>query len=324
MSDVRLGVCGLGLIGSSLVRATGPQNAVVMDPSPSASDAMRALGATVVDSLSGFTSCDVIALAAPTAVNSALLAELMDVGPRVPTFDLGSVKEPILEVWRSDPSFPFVGTHPMAGSERSGAAAGDADLFRGSAWPVVVAPDTDAAALSAVVDVILSTGARVVPVTAPAHDTAVAVVSHLSHLLAGALGAAVDGAPDRALAIRLAAGSFRDGSRVAASPPERTAEFLASNGGRVAVAAREAAQSLLAAADAADRSDQEALVAFLRPGHDARVAFEDASPDPVQDIAAADLVGVLEVLRSLTDTGSAIVGRTGDTVTVTVVQEGPP
>ena len=212
MSDVRLGVCGLGLIGSSLVRATGPQNAVVMDPSPSASDAMRALGATVVDSLSGFTSCDVIALAAPTAVNSALLAELMDVGPRVPTFDLGSVKEPILEVWRSDPSFPFVGTHPMAGSERSGAAAGDADLFRGSAWPVVVAPDTDAAALSAVVDVILSTGAR--------------------------------------------------------------------------------------------------------------VAFEDVSPDPVNDIPVADPVGVLEVLRSLTDTGSAIVGRTGDTVTVTVVQEG--
>lgn len=324
MSDVRLGVCGLGLIGSSLVRATGARNAVVMDPSPAAVDAMRDLGATVVDSLSGFTGCDAIALAAPTAVNSALLSELMDLGPRVPTFDLGSVKGPILEIWRRDTSFPFVGTHPMAGSERAGATAGDGDLFRGSAWPVVVDPDTEAAALAVVVDVILSTGARVVPVTAGAHDGAVAVVSHLSHLLAGTLGAAVDSVPDRDLAIRLAAGSFRDGSRVAASPPERTAEFLASNGPRVAAVARAAAQSLLVAADAADRSDQAALVAFLAPAHDVRVAFEAPAPDAVREIPAATPEDVADALRSLADTGSAMLGRTGDGVTVTVVGGGAP
>ena len=324
MSEVRLGVCGLGLIGSSLVRATGPRNAVVMDPSPAASDAMRDLGATVVDSLSGLTGCDVIALAAPTTVNSELLTELMDRGPRIPTFDLGSVKEPILEVWRRDPSFPFVGTHPMAGSERSGAAAGNGDLFRGSAWPVVVEPDTQAAALAVVVDVILSTGARIVPVTADAHDGAVAVVSHLSHLLAGTLGAAVDAAADRDLAIRLAAGSFRDGSRVAASPPERTAEFLASNGPRVAAAARAAAQSLLAAAEAADRSDQVALAEFLAPAHDVRVAFEDPAPDVIREIPAAGPEDMAEVLRSLADTGSAMLGRTGDGVTITVVGGGAP
>src|SRR5215212_9763100 len=111
----------------------------------------------------------------------------------------------------------FVGGHPMCGTERSGHAAVDPGLFSGARWALCLEPDTELPRWLRVAEVALAVGAEVVPLTAAEHDDAVAAISHVPHLLAAALAAAAaDAGP---LPLALAAGSFRDGTRVIGSDP---------------------------------------------------------------------------------------------------------
>ena len=98
-----------------------------------------------------------------------------------------------------------------------GHSAVDPALFTGARWALCLEPDTELSRWLRVAEVALAVGAEVVPVTAGEHDDAVAAISHAPHLLAAALAAAAaDAGP---LALALAAGSFRDGTRVIGSDP---------------------------------------------------------------------------------------------------------
>ena len=124
----------------------------------------------------------------------------------------------------------------MAGTEHAGFEASDPELVDGAAWVVCVEPDTDLERWRTVAGIALAAGARVVPATAREHDDAQARISGLPHVLAAALAiAGDDGGP---LAAALAAGSFRDGTRVAGRGPELTATICDGN--------REALASVLA------------------------------------------------------------------------------
>ncbi len=311
---MRIGFCGLGLIGSSLARVAlaGGHQVVALDPDPEARVVAADLGAEGVDSPAGFAGCDLLALSGPTSVNVAVLRGLMADGPRVPCFDIGSVKTPITAVWAAEPAFPFVGTHPMAGSEKAGAGAGTVDLFRGAAWPVVVDAATDADTLAAVIDLITAAGAVAVPVTAAEHDRSVALVSHLPHVMAATLGAVVAESPERELALRLVAGSFRDATRVAGSPPERTAEFVSANAPDAAAVIREAARTLAAAAELV--ADQAALTRWLAVAHSLRAGYPDR--DDVRDVAVADPVALRSLLLDVRDSGAAVVAHTPESVSL--------
>ena len=111
----------------------------------------------------------------------------------------------------------FVGGHPMAGTARSGWAAGNARMFVGAPWVISVDEHVDPAVWSTVMDLALDCGAVVVPAKSDEHDAAAAAISHLPHLLAEALAATAGEVP---LAFALAAGSFRDGTRVALTAPD--------------------------------------------------------------------------------------------------------
>ena len=111
----------------------------------------------------------------------------------------------------------FVGGHPMAGTAHSGWSAGDADLFRGAPWVVSVDDHVDPEVWSLVMSLALDCGAFVVPARSDEHDAAAAAISHLPHLVAEALAITAGEVP---LAFALAAGSFRDGTRVAATAPD--------------------------------------------------------------------------------------------------------
>src|SRR5215212_6996516 len=140
-----------------------------------------------------------------------------DVAPAATVTDLGSVKRPVLETAGAGVGSRFVGGHPMCGTERSGHAAVDPGLFSGARWALCLEPDTELPRWLRVAEVALAVGAEVVPLTAAEHDDAVAAISHVPHLLAAALAAAAaDAGP---LALALAAGSFRDGTRVIGSDP---------------------------------------------------------------------------------------------------------
>ncbi len=225
-----VGVVGLGQLGGSLAAALVAAGREVRgwDVDPAARDAAAARGVTVSRELTG-----VVVLAVPLPATAAALDGL-DVDPAATVTDVGSVKEPVLASVGAALGGRFVGGHPMAGTERSGHAATDPALFRGARWALCLEPGTELPRWLRAAEVALDAGAEVVPVTAAEHDAAVAAVSHVPHLLAAALAAAAGEAGPLALA--LAAGSFRDGTRVAGSDPALVTAMVEGNAGPTAAA----------------------------------------------------------------------------------------
>ncbi|MGY1609141.1 MULTISPECIES: prephenate dehydrogenase/arogenate dehydrogenase family protein [unclassified Geodermatophilus] len=225
-----VGVVGLGQLGGSLAAALVAAGREVRgwDVDPDAREAAAARGVQVTRELTG-----VVVLAVPLPVLATALDGL-DVDPAATVTDLGSVKAPVLASVGAALGGRFVGGHPMAGTERSGHAATDPALFRGARWALCLEPGTELPRWLRAAEVALDAGAEVVPVTAADHDAAVAAVSHVPHLLAAALAAAAGAAGPLALA--LAAGSFRDGTRVAGSDPAFVTAMVEGNAGPTAAA----------------------------------------------------------------------------------------
>jgi prephenate dehydrogenase len=223
-------VVGLGQLGGSLAAALVGAGRTVSgwDVDPAARDAAAARGVTITRELSG-----VVVLAVPLpAMGSAL--EQLTVDPQSTITDLGSVKRPVLDSVGTAYGEHFVGGHPMCGTERSGHTAADPALFTGARWALCLEPGTDLRRWLRVAEIALAVGAEVVPTTAAEHDDAVAAISHVPHLLAAALAAAAGAAGP--LARTLAAGSFRDGTRVAGSDPAFVTAMVEGNAGPTAAA----------------------------------------------------------------------------------------
>ncbi|RBY87323.1 prephenate dehydrogenase/arogenate dehydrogenase family protein [Blastococcus sp. TF02A-26] len=225
-----VGVVGLGQLGGSFAAALVEAGREVTgwDVDPAARDAAAGRGVRIGTEMSG-----VVVLAVPVPAMATALAGVA-VDPTATVTDLGSVKLPVLRTVGATLGNRFVGGHPMCGTERSGHAATDPALFRGARWAVCLEPDTDLARWLRVAEVALAVGAEVVPVAAAEHDDAVAAISHVPHLLAAALAAAAGQAGP--LALSLAAGSFRDGTRVAASDPALVTAMVEDNAGPTAAA----------------------------------------------------------------------------------------
>ncbi|SNS95165.1 prephenate dehydrogenase [Geodermatophilus saharensis] len=230
MARPPVGVVGLGQLGGSLAAALVAAGREVRgwDVDPAAREAAAARGVRVTRELAG-----VVVLAVPLPDTAAAL-DGIDVDPAATVTDVGSVKEPVLATVGAALGGRFVGGHPMAGTERSGHAATDPALFRGARWALCLEPGTELPRWLRAAEVVLDAGAEVVPVTAAEHDAAVAAVSHVPHLLAAALAAAAGEAGPLALA--LAAGSFRDGTRVAGSDPAFVTAMVEGNAGPTAAA----------------------------------------------------------------------------------------
>ena len=162
----------------------------------------------------------------------------------------------------------FVGGHPMAGTAHSGWAAGDAGLFAGAPWVLSVDDHVDPDVWAMVMQLALDCGAIVVPAKSDEHDAAAAAISHLPHLLAESLAATAGEVP---LAFALAAGSFRDGTRVAATAPDLVRAMCEAN-----------AEQLLPALDRAidmlkesrtSLATQGSVADLVEQGHAARMRF---------------------------------------------------
>src|SRR5207248_1278733 len=141
--------------------------------------------------------------------------------------DVGSVKAPIVASV-DDPR--FVGGHPMAGSEQEGVDGADPELFTGATWVLTPTATTDPDAFLTVRNVVSGLGANVVAVEPDHHDELVALVSHVPHLTAATLmDLAADTSEEHATLLRLAAGGFRDMTRIAAGHPGIWPDICAEN-----------------------------------------------------------------------------------------------
>jgi prephenate dehydrogenase len=222
---VRIAVIGLGLIGGSLLRALAAagHDVVGFDADPQTRVLARKAGFRIAGSVrETVADSQVTALAVPLQILPEVVADLDGYSGLVT--DVTSVKGPVRDLLKGR---RFVGGHPMAGKETSGFAAAEVGLFDGCAWVLCLEPhETDLDDWLLLAAMFTGMGARVVPVTAAEHDTAVAQISHVPHLLAAALALQLAGNP---LAGTLAAGSFRDGTRVAGTRAELIAAMCGGN-----------------------------------------------------------------------------------------------
>ncbi len=141
--------------------------------------------------------------------------------------DVGSVKGSLAAAI-SDPR--FVGGHPMAGSELEGLDGADGSMFEGAVWVLTPSGHTADDTFSAVASIVAELGADVVALSADRHDQVVAVISHVPHLTAATLmGLASDRAEEHAALLRLAAGGFRDMTRIASGHPAIWLDICAEN-----------------------------------------------------------------------------------------------
>jgi prephenate dehydrogenase len=225
-------VVGVGLIGGSIALA-----ARALDPKPQvfgvdtdAGTLAYALEHGVLDEAAlpddaverGWFDrggADLIVLATPARAAEEWLATIGARGFDGVVTDVASTKSGMMTAATASlgPDAAFVGGHPMAGSERSGVQAATADLFRGAYYVLTPTSSTDISAYQRVHSFVSSLGARAVSVDAETHDEAVAIVSHVPHVTAAALvdlAKAHAGPGDELL--RLAAGGFKDTTRIAA------------------------------------------------------------------------------------------------------------
>ena len=316
---MRVAVLGLGLIGGSLAQALQPSYDVVgLDPSPDVRDQARAWGLQVIDEVTdAVREAELVVLAAPVPANDALLAQ---VPPTALVTDVGGVKAPIVARWSRLPLPPaLVPGHPMAGAEHAGWAAARPDLFERSRWVLCPGRWASAGQWLTLAELVLDLGAQVVPADPDRHDEAVAAISHAPHVLAAALAGAGAAAP---LSRSLGARSFRDLTRVTASPPERTAEFCFANRAATVRALREVLDRVESAMHVLEQDDADGFTRSLRQGHDARRAYDRAHAELRPDVLPLDLDDPdwAAPLLALADEGGAVVGveRSGGSVRLDV------
>jgi prephenate dehydrogenase len=315
MSPCRdLSVIGLGLIGGSLVRAADAAGWKVRGATRSEATATAAreagfdITSSIEDLLVGTAGDTLVALAIPLPAVVDVLAMLARHAPRCRLTDVVSVKQPVAAaVARRIPQARYVGGHPMAGSSTSGWSAGSATLFNGASWVVGSDEGADPVVWAQVAQLALDCGAHVVPAGAADHDAAVARVSHLPHVLASVLASVgADGGP---LAMTLGAGSFTDGTRVAASAPELVRAMCEGNRDALLDAVDDALGRLGAARGSL--ASTGALAATLQAGHRARQSFE--ARYRTGDTADVDLTtpAALRRLREIGRSGGRVVALEG-------------
>jgi len=218
-----------------------------------------------------------VVLAVPVPALGSMLRHIRDVAPNCPLTDVTSVKGAVLEeVACAGLLERYVGGHPMAGTADSGWAAGDAQLFVGAPWVISVDDHVDAVVWTQVMNLALDCQALVVPARSDEHDTAAATISHLPHLLAEALAATAAEVP---LAFPLAAGSFRDGTRVAATAPELVRAMCEANSDQLLPVLDQALQLL---GDAREQLAHNRPVSELvEAGYAARIRYDSFSRAPI-------------------------------------------
>jgi len=228
-------IIGVGLIGGSLgqaLRRTKRCRVIGIGRSAARLRDAKRLGA--VDSfstkLSDVAPADIVVLAAPVDTIAPVLKQILPfLKPGTIVTDVGSVKGPIVTAGARltrGTAIHFVGGHPLAGSHKTGVKAAHSRLFERST--VVLVPGSRAA-LGPLKSLWRAVGANVLVMSARDHDRAVALISHLPHVVAHAMVHALAGRADRRRLIPLLAGSFRDVTRVASSDPEQWAQILRSN-----------------------------------------------------------------------------------------------
>ena len=266
-------IVGVGLIGGSIALALRRAGWTVLGRDRSRTTLEEALAAGVIDAVAepgSIPGIDVTFVATPVgAIADEVRAALADTDGLVT--DAGSVKSGLVPLM-VDPR--FIGGHPMAGSELEGIAGARADLFEGRTWVLTPVSTTDDDALARLRAIVSEMGADTVFLPPDAHDVMVAVVSHVPHLTAASLMelAASAAAEHRGL-LRLAAGGFRDMTRIAAGSPSIWPDICVENSAAIVLQLDALISALGQVRGLIADNDRGALLAMLERARSARTAL---------------------------------------------------
>lgn len=236
----RIAIVGLGLIGGSLGLALKEAKGAgieVVGFSRRSETVARAKERGAVDKAassleSAVSEVDVVVVATPVmAIKEIFERVASHLPPGCIVTDIGSTKTRVMQ-WADEylpSSASFVGGHPMAGKETSGLDEADADLFRDCVYCLVPAPRVPEQAVEAVVGLVEAVGAKPLLIDAESHDSLVAGVSHLPILLSASFVAATAGSSQWPEMAKLAAGGYRDMSRLASGDPHMNRDICVTN-----------------------------------------------------------------------------------------------
>jgi prephenate dehydrogenase len=268
----RLLVVGTGLIGTSVGLAARAAGYDVLLANRDASRLGVAVDLGAGEPWDGTSHVDIAVVGLPPALLATEIARLKAAGVATTITHVGSVQmQPQLEVEALIGGWPgFVGSHPIAGRERSGPHHATADLFQDRPWVVCPTPSTDPGSADAVADLAAACGARVSRMPAAEHDALLARLSHAPQLVASALAAALVGLDPGEVA--LAGSGLRDTSRIADSDPGLWAEIVGANPAGVAAALDAVLEPLVALREGLRAGDppQVAVRALVERGRAGR------------------------------------------------------
>jgi len=230
----KIAIIGVGLIGGSIglavkKRKLAKQVVGIFRRPSSLKKALkcRAIDRGTLDMAEGVSGADLVIIATPVGLVPVMAKKAMPhMAKGAILTDVGSVKGFIERevVGSVSHGIKFVGSHPMAGSEKSGVENAEADLFKGALTILTRTRRTDLAALRRVDSFWKALGSRVKVLSPEEHDARVALVSHLPHMVAQSLCLILDDKSEP-----YAAGGFKDTTRIAASDPVMWTDIAATN-----------------------------------------------------------------------------------------------
>ena len=298
-SPSRAQLVGTGLIGASIGMALRELGWHVTGRDRDPHRSARAVELGALDDVGEDPLAEVTFVATPVSSVAGEARAALENGGVVT--DVGSVKGPVVAAVGSP---RFVGGHPVAGSEQEGVEGADATLFEGATWVLTPTADTDAGAYTRVRSVVSSLGADVVAVPPERHDALVAVVSHVPHLTAAALMClAAEGAEEHAALLRLAAGGFRDMTRIAAGHPGIWPDICMQNREAIVGVLEQLLGALAQLRDVVAGADRETLLRTLEAARAARTNLPARAARPAGlvelRVPVLDRPGVLAEVTTL-------------------------
>ena len=245
MSRTRVAILGLGLIGGSLglaLRQAGPEQVEVTGFARRATTGELALQMGAVDKLAdtpqaAVQDADFVFLCTPVLQMLPMAEAVLTVMKSGAVLtDVGSTKGWFVQKIRSllPQYIHYIGGHPMAGRERSGMEAAQADLFRDKWFIFTPLPDTPPALMERLRQLIQLTGAKTAELDEQTHDQVTAVISHVPHVVAAGLVQLLRTQNNPALTARFIGGGFRDTTRIASSDADMWADICITNGENIA------------------------------------------------------------------------------------------
>jgi prephenate dehydrogenase len=301
-------VVGTGLIGGSIALSLRERGWHVSGLDADPERTAEALEKGVIDQAGDDLEAEIIFVATPATAVADEVGRILSTPQRrqdAVVTDVSGVKTAIVAA-ADHPR--FIGGHPMAGSEQIGLHGAAPDLFEGAVWVLTPTSATDIDAFDRLQGVVTELGADVLVLTPGDHDRLVAVVSHVPHLVAATLmNAATVGAEQNGALLRLAAGGFRDMTRVAAGHPGIWPDICSENAGPIVDALEALLAELTRMRDRVADNDRGSIFGVLQRASQARrnLPARMVRPDNLSElrIPVPDRHGVLAEITSLAADG---------------------